>query len=826
MAVTDDINIALRDFERYTGDGLPNAPVGHPLPVGDPRSGVHHPNKAELRNLLITIAQTMGDPDALDEIVAATGAPLASFRLPLIHDPWGVKSGGVHTIYVPRHGYVRRGDQVLNGIYGTPSTPFPDHVALPVTSDGAATVYIDLLDTTNPYKITNWPETPPTDRPSSIVVVAEIYRQRIKTEFAMVKLEDPDQELISFRWPIVVDGGKVRFGGFYHYSSATGWTFYQPPAPEAYWELDLNTLNNSHWRYYVDRVAAAAGEVPIKVANGGSTRPLVLGNQAALIEIGTSINSMFQTVHPVIGGQFGAPNMMPLGNDPDRAPRYHALTTAVDLTDPALLARGLTRGFGGMRPMPRLRLPPDTPRQGWIFVRVCVQVAADDDFASPTIYLQSGDSRNLAQFSMLMERRLSARAAVYTRIVPYNVAETPEMLTVGYTTEGRITAGHQYYIGPLMGAIQSGDFASAGTEDILLPPELFVVEGRDLPIWRDGIVPDREGPGRVNLRQQSAPVGVVPWSQPIIGHAVPDYAAAPSTIGISVSGSRYSQSFRAERTVSVNRISGPVSGAVKVLCMGDSITNRELPSRVSAALADIGMTPEMIGTMANDGGAWGEGRGAWEYGDFIGIDTQFPAVPVGDEADYLAMDATNANADGRWGRNPFLRPATGGDNPAHVFNGLIFDFPAYLSRFGVDVPDYVTLQLGTNDINQRAPAVSLDQITRGLAVMVPSILAASPTIRVGVSIPPLPRSPHGDGKWTGHMVAAIRAIMAECAKHARADCVPVWAHMSPDFGWVVSARQTRDGRVVGDIGDELHPIDANLGYMADAWAQWIACRAI
>ena len=41
-----------RDFVRFTGDGLPNEPVGHGLPVGDPRSGVHKPGKKPIRDVM------------------------------------------------------------------------------------------------------------------------------------------------------------------------------------------------------------------------------------------------------------------------------------------------------------------------------------------------------------------------------------------------------------------------------------------------------------------------------------------------------------------------------------------------------------------------------------------------------------------------------------------------------------------------------------------------------------------------------------------------------------------------------------------------------
>lgn len=43
-------NEVFRDFVRFTGDGLPNAPVGHPLPIGDPASGKHHPSKPDIRD--------------------------------------------------------------------------------------------------------------------------------------------------------------------------------------------------------------------------------------------------------------------------------------------------------------------------------------------------------------------------------------------------------------------------------------------------------------------------------------------------------------------------------------------------------------------------------------------------------------------------------------------------------------------------------------------------------------------------------------------------------------------------------------------------------
>lgn len=49
----DIVNRALREFKRYTGDGLPGEPVNAPLPVGDPQSGVWNPRKRHQREALL-----------------------------------------------------------------------------------------------------------------------------------------------------------------------------------------------------------------------------------------------------------------------------------------------------------------------------------------------------------------------------------------------------------------------------------------------------------------------------------------------------------------------------------------------------------------------------------------------------------------------------------------------------------------------------------------------------------------------------------------------------------------------------------------------------
>ena len=65
--MNDIVDRNMRDFNRYTGDGLPNEPVGHPLPIGDPESGPFIPKKEQLREWAADI-----------EISAAAGTNLSA----------------------------------------------------------------------------------------------------------------------------------------------------------------------------------------------------------------------------------------------------------------------------------------------------------------------------------------------------------------------------------------------------------------------------------------------------------------------------------------------------------------------------------------------------------------------------------------------------------------------------------------------------------------------------------------------------------------------------------------------------------------------------
>lgn len=70
------LNKAFRDHRRYTGDGLANEPTGAPLPIGDPESGVHDPDKPTIRGAFGSVQTAMqAGVDAAE--TAATAAQVA-----------------------------------------------------------------------------------------------------------------------------------------------------------------------------------------------------------------------------------------------------------------------------------------------------------------------------------------------------------------------------------------------------------------------------------------------------------------------------------------------------------------------------------------------------------------------------------------------------------------------------------------------------------------------------------------------------------------------------------------------------------------------------
>lgn len=766
--------------------------------------------------------------DRIGKVEAAVSAPISSFDGDLIYDENGVL-GIAKTLYVPRAMYARVGSTVLSGSFGTASLAIPTHVAMTATNNSLATVYIDLDDAANPVKVANFSTLPTTAKPNKIIIVAEIRSGRVKSPHQILKIDENIRDRITPRFPLVVDGDKLLIPAFYHYRRSTSFTLYAPSDGSLYWEFDLSTSASSEVRFYFDRIAADAGGVPVKAVTGTSYPTFPDGELTVLIA--TSLNRVVKTDHPISGRVAGGvlPNLFARGNDPDRAALFAGDTVLTDVTNVALTALGITRGVTGADAFYGAKLADDTPAEGFFFARLYIEASVADTFQSPRLYFLDDAGATLSSSSLILEKKLSATAALYIIMGRYSLAKRPAFFNVGtsQTTSQVKIAGAQVYIGPsFYGWIPRGSYPLAREGDILYGPRHFSVAGRELPFFIEGLVAEREEGDqfRLAVSKEAANAAALPYV--ITGREMLtlDYAKATGAVTLSVEGEPGNRSRRFQRIVEIKRATGPVAGTATVLAIGDSITNRFFLDKLDAKLAAIGVTPTFIGTIDN-AGENGEGRESWEWSDFIYAETQFAPVAPGDEAIYLARshDGDTQLSTDRWNFNPFIKAAAAGPG---VYNGYTFDLDFYLDRFSLADPDYLLINLGTNDINQADPAAALLQIQQGLEVIIPNIRASRPAARIGIGLPNVPRSNRSDGKWRDEQVPAIKLILdyVDGLADANIDVLSYWAHMSANVGWSTAAVSSEAGQTLATISDDLHPQDINRHFMAEVAAQWIACK--
>lgn len=292
---------------------------------------------------------------------------------------------------------------------------------------------------------------------------------------------------------------------------------------------------------------------------------------------------------------------------------------------------------------------------------------------------------------------------------------------------------------------------------------------------------------------------------------------------------------RNQTTLTVAVAPTGASASATILMIGDSITNRGQAALVRDRLTAWGVTPSMIGTIngalpesgqvTGEGGAPGEGREGWEFGDYTGaILDRALIVSPGSEADYLALPK-----DTRREYNPFLRAATGGDAPAVVRNGYVFDFAYYLSRFSLAAPDIVLIGLGTNDIRDRNGAALIDAVTDGMAIMHTQIRASASSARIFFWFPPSARSPGRDALWEIKYAPVIKAMIAyqRAAADPNLHIIPAWAMANQEIGWSLmdAAVNPATGVSSSVIDDDIHPRDTTRQQLAEVLAAYAACAA-
>ena len=351
---------------------------------------------------------------------------------------------------------------------------------------------------------------------------------------------------------------------------------------------------------------------------------------------------------------------------------------------------------------------------------------------------------------------------------------------------------------------------------IYAAPALAAAEGAEVTLYAEGLLPDRALIGSVDLTLIGAS-GVAVTSdraltvQPDRLGASCDLIAAPRP---------WDGGARTIRPMSVHIAPVPAVApeAIRVLAIGDSITNRQAAYLMDQALTAWGYLPQWVGTMrgsasaSNAGdvtGPLGEGREGWETGDYTyAVTNRALVLPPGEEAVYLTMAKTDQRD-----RNPFIRAAAGGDAPEDVRNGQVLDFQFYLSRFGLAAPDLVLIGLGTNDVRDLEAGVIRAAVADNYALMIRRLRAALPDATILIWLPGTAREATRDQLWRDEYIPVLQGIAdaMAAAGDARVILAPTWA-MAPAMGGYAP-------------DDPIHPIGGARAALFLALAGYVAAVA-
>jgi hypothetical protein len=298
---------------------------------------------------------------------------------------------------------------------------------------------------------------------------------------------------------------------------------------------------------------------------------------------------------------------------------------------------------------------------------------------------------------------------------------------------------------------------------------------------------------------------------------------------------RATSDINSRRFMTLNLKNVPVqsgSPTVKVLMIGDSITNYAGAYLLKQYLQDLGYVPEFIGTMLGAGpgesstgtsGPLGEGRHGWQARDYTCAINRKTIIAVGGEAAYMAMAKAS-----KLGYNPFLREAIAGDNEALVRNGYVFDPAFYQSRFGLATPDIVITSLGTNDaLNVPANEIYASTLDAD-RIMHSQILAAWPSAKILRALPGTAVDTSRNALWTSTYTQLIAALQQSARDlGSRVTVAPLWAMTNPEGGYGPPAGSPgTDGFIIGNWSDDIHPVGASRYGYYQAMAPFVAAQKL
>ena len=942
MPLIDDIRAAIRDFTRYTGDGLPNAPVGAPLPAGDPQSGIHNISKADLRNILIAILQAQGDPDALDDIIsglngkadlANSGKVFASRAaavsagqsalpgsLGLIFTVEGVNNetlavrsfsnAGDDPLFAtqPRWGVAMRVPNVLalNGkadlansgkvfasraaAVSAGQSALPGSLGLIFTVEGVNNETLAVRSFSNagddPLFATQPRWGVAMRVPNVLALNGKADRQQISprrnytsnalflaattngdigyVNFAQVRnnngaIETMPLDAISDISPWTIVAGargvvideyskNILIPQFQVMRGRLGSVETVTPTSGLYFEVEAGDLPPQAEIARLAYYDAGSGNAPV-LLNFPSQSDLAFRENRIILAVsrGGAISSpmgLAQVVPNVV--QKGAASRQLIENSSYMRGITDATLTGIGVTEIASSPDG--------NPQAAARIPDEnTSRNGHMFVRCFVILGAGEAANSfPALVRAHTIKRAITPSSgvampfgsqMILEKVYGPRIASYVSSLTRLVSSSDiGAVRVGVYSEA--TARDISISLPQVGFgsqpslfVQPNDWpasvaGSKGEPFLYYPQTVSKFDSRPLPFYVHGVVGARfptlssmpvlsvmcENSGAGNNGAARAPFGAASRDMVKVGSGE---LADALPVRLSITEDAPSASRRVFVYAQSRVVSDISTAAYRLAFIGDSITDvYPTVARTGGVLLDAGAASVgYVGTLNADNQAR-EGRSGRKLAQYINRDTTL--LPVGDAAAYMAMTDAQKKT-----YNPLIRAATVGELGA--YNGHVFDYANYLSRFSLATPTHVVIHLGTNDIaDYDDPEALKAAMVDGIGIMVRSILAVNPSIRVVLTAGGDQWQAGAERRRIGRYDGVIRGILAAsiAAASPRVSVAPAWAHMNGlDFADALNDGQRTDpdtGAIVRAVGSDVHFTGAPLREFCECVAATIA----
>lgn len=770
--------------------------------------------------------------------------------------------GGGSAVYVPRQiALFANGGTAINLTLAADSK-LSSHHKVPITSTASTyqVIYYDKADAV--VKVTARPDIAPAD-PSRYFHILTLFGagQGWASEMKVSSTVDW-QATFTTGYPIAYDAGegKLYLPQLYGLrdSGTASWNLQPLTTDENYREVAVPTSGAATF-IYVDVYAAIADSRDpdaLIVSQAYTNRPVKDGT--AIILLGVVFNGVFTPANPdvlvanIVPNQFGGGR-----EDNGLADLIFPGTVAADLTQSESLALGFTRGwrptgtsafYGGRF--------PQAMNSGFFFYRFYVETDTASNFGTPLAYMveRNEDGSNDYTFGAArLFKKHSANLAEYCGTMRADgekpaygfwcgISSAPDTGVRVFGMQGWLGATDNPWIskrdyprmadepGARMRALEAVSKPVADI-DPLVPPVLYVHPTRAYRIYADQMFGE-ESRGSYRIALEAARTAYGPVSNmeidsgALVSTDLPEGAATWHFESVVTQGTKKTA---ISQIVTLNP-SAIDALDFKILFLGDSITDwAGAAVQPVRRLRDMGATVTPIGTMnqynsiAGTGDTeLGEGRSGRKMADFYGLtQDQMAIIPVGDEADYLALSTADKRA---W--NPFLKVADAGDiadRPEMIMSGNIFDMRFYLDRFSLDDPDVVVINLATNDYGSETPEVAAEHVAAGLNIIVSQARLAVPGVKIVLAYNSRGVSAASQAFWEN----GFRACLLEYIKFTLDDgdvtLAPGWLTINRLTGFPYTLTADPDtGISAGSVSDTTHYGPMGRAEYGEVVAQFIA----